>query len=243
MVTASTIQDLLRGDRNVTGEAALWATVIADVVNAGQRGDLGRVENFMRDGPLDVVAHALMISEDELKTLIRKTINGGHMKTQTQKKPMDKVPDFDLIGIEAIEGFCGKSSLTLNAWRIHYDFPMTKRSIWRSRRAEIEAWAAERGRPVSELTTDLVHAHWERQKWEREIADGTAEVLNGNLQDIGKKVNIPASSLAGWMSFADFPIEKNGKNLFRTTRQALSLWLQKHPGERRTFGNAVEYRF
>lgn len=242
MVTASTIQDLLREDRNVTGEAALWSMVLADVVNAGQRGDLARVENFVRDGPLDVCANALMVSEDELKTRIKQAINGGKMKAQKKKT---EAPDFDLIGIEAIADFCGKTSMTLSSWRVNYGFPMKKRGIWRARRADIETWAAERGRPVNELTIELVHAHWERQKWEKEIADGTAETLEGTYQDIGKRVNIPSSALSRWMQFVDFPVEKidGQKNRFRTTRQALQLWLAKHPGERRTFGNAVEYRF
>ena len=230
MVMYSELHDLIHEDINITGEAGLWATVLARVVKNGRRGNRESVRQFIRDGPLDLAAFALRVDEGKLKTLlINETKNGGNDRMKVNKEEK-REPGFDLQGIDEIAAFTKQSHVTLIDWKRFYNLPMKKRGIWYANRADLEAWAFERGQPIDKITTARIRVYAERKRLEAEVELGTGDVFEGSIAEIAADVDIPVNVLKHWSDdYSDFPLETIGKKKSRLSKAALDLWFQKHP--------------
>lgn len=117
-----------------------------------------------------------------------------------------------LVGIEAIEAFSEQEFITLNNWRLDFDFPMWKDAeglTWLSTRDKIIRWYEERGVDAKSVT----EKHLKQYEFWKMKNLGQIKPLKKTLNGINELVAFSGCSfptVQDWyMNFVDCPIKKH----------------------------------
>jgi hypothetical protein len=122
--------------------------------------------------------------------------------------------EFDLVGIEAIEGFLGKRSSELLNWRRYYQLPITKiDGVFCANKAQVLKWLSLRGATIRTLSETLLDAWYRRDAILNKTrpARYPGKVLR-NISEISAFFSIPLSTVQDLCNFyVKWPIEPAGK--------------------------------
>ena len=134
----------------------------------------------------------------------------------------------NLVGINAIEAFAEIKYITLNGWRLNFDFPMWQEGengIWVSTRSKIIKWYEERRVDPNTVTERDLGKYNYRKMVKAEKIKPLKRTLSG-IEEIAEFAGFGAYTVYGWyLHWEECPIRRDKDSIFHVDADELLKWM------------------